>query len=346
MKKHPATVKARRARIIRFGFCGGTDCVTLVISGRAIHGYHLRRMKAAIYKKSRMGKVLEIVDLEQPVPSDNEVLLRVHAASVNPLDWRLKSPRPGVDVAGQVVAVGRAVTQFKPGDAVFGAGRGTFAEYACAAENKLAMKPEGVTFEQAAAMPIAGLTALQGLRDKGGLQPGQKVLINGASGGIGTFAVQIAKSFGAEVSGVCSTKNVEFVRSLGADRVVDYTREDFTQDSQRYDLLLDNVGNRTLSAMRRVLGPNGKCIMAGAPKKLWAVFARIFNAFFRSLFLRQNFTFFVANVKPDDLTTLCELMKAQKLTPVIDRRYPLAESSTAIAYVEEGHARAKVILTP
>jgi NADPH:quinone reductase-like Zn-dependent oxidoreductase len=303
-------------------------------------------MKAAIFKKGRVGKVLEITDLEQPVPGDNEVLLRVRAASVNPLDWRLKSPRPGVDVAGEVVAIGRAVTQFKPGDTVFGAGRGTFAEYACAAETKLAAKPEGVTFEQAAAIPIAGLTALQGLRDNGKLQPGQKVLINGASGGIGSFAVQIAKSFGADVTGVCSTRNVEFVRSLGAGRVIDYAREDFTQDSQRYDLLLDNVGNRSLSAMKRVLGPKGKCIMAGAPKKLSEVFARIFGAVFRSLLLRQNFKFFVAKIKPDDLTTLCELVKAGKLTPAIDKCYPLAECSAAIAYVEEGHARAKVIVTP
>ena len=302
-------------------------------------------MKAAVYTKAKIGKVLEIKDLEQPVPKDNEVLIRVCAASVNPLDWRMKSPRPGVDVAGRVVAAGRAVTQFKPGDSVFGAGRGAFAEYACAAEAKLATKPESVTFEQAAAMPIAGLTALQGLRDKGGLRLGQKVLINGAAGGIGTFAVQIAKSFGAEVVGVCSTKNVELVRSLGADRVMDYTREDFTQDSQRYDLLLDNVGNRTLSDMKRVLKPNGKCIMAGAPKKLWAVFVRIFKAVARSLFLRQKFTFLFAKIKRDDLTTLCELMKAAKLTPVIDRRYTLAETASAIAYVEEGHARAKVVIT-
>jgi len=302
-------------------------------------------MKAAVYTKTKSGKVLEIKDLEQPVPKDNEVLVRVFAASVNPLDWRLKSPRPGVDVAGQVVAVGRAVTQFKLGDAVFGAGRGTFAEYACAAETKLATKPESVTFEQAAAMPIAGLTALQGLRDVGGLQPGQKVLINGAAGGVGTFAVQIAKSFDTFVSGVCSTKNVELVRSLGAERVIDYTREDFTRDKERYDLLLDNVGNRTLSAMRRVLGPNGKCIMAGAPKKLSAVLARILKAYARSFFLRQKFTFFVAKIRSDDLTTLCELAKAEKLTPVIERGYPLAETASAIAYVEEGHARAKVVIT-
>ena len=303
-------------------------------------------MKTAIYTKGKLGKVIEVKDLEQPVPKDNEVLIRVHAASVNPLDWRMKSPRPGVDVAGQVVAVGQAVTRFKPGDAVFGAGRGSFAEYACAAETKLAPKPEGVSFEQAAALPIAGLTALQGLRDKGNLQPGQKVLINGAAGGIGTFAVQIAKSLGADVTGVCSTKNVELVRSLGAGRVIDYTREDFTLDSQRYDLLLDNVGNRTLSAMKRVLSPNGKCVMAGAPKELWAVFARIFKAFAWSLFFKPKCRFFVAKINPDDLTTLCGLIEAGKINPVIDRRYPLTETAAAIAYVEEGHVRAKVVITP
>ena len=303
-------------------------------------------MKAAVYSKGKLGKVLEIKDLEQPVPKDNEVLIRVRAASVNPLDWRMKSPRPGVDVAGEVIAVGRAVNQFKPGDAVFGVGRGTFAEYACAAEKNLATKPESVTFEQAAAMPVAGLTALQGLRDKGALQPGQKVLINGAAGGVGTIAVQIAKSFGADVTAVCSTKNIEFVHSLGADRVIDYTRDDFTQDSQRYDVLLDNVGNRTLSAMRGVLMPNGRCIMAGAPKTISAVLTRIFEAVARSLFLRQRFTFFIAKIKKDDLTTLGELTTARKLTPVIDRQYSLAESSAAIAYVEAGHARAKAIITP
>ena len=179
-------------------------------------------------------------------------------------------------------------------------------------EARLVPKPESLSFEQAAAVPVAGLTALQGLRDKGHLQPGQKVLINGAAGGIGTFAVQIAKSFGAKVTGVCSTKNVELVRSLGADRVIDYTRDDFTQDSERYDLLLDNVGNRTLSAMRRVLSPNGKCVMAGAPKELWAVFTRVLKAFAWSLFLRQKFTFFIAKMNRDDLTTLCGLIEAGK----------------------------------
>ena len=301
-------------------------------------------MKAAVYTKGKSGKVLELKDLDQPLPKKNEVVMLVCAASVNPLDWRMKSHRPGVDVAGQVVAVGERVTQFKPGEAVFGVCKGAFAEYACTSEDRLVPKPESVSFDQAAAVPIAGLTALQGLRDKGHLQPGQNVLINGAAGGVGTFAVQIAKSFGANVTGVCSTKNVELVRSLGADRVIDYTRDDFTHDSQRYDLLLDNVGNRTLSAMRRVLSPNGKCVMAGAPKELWAVFTRLCKAVAWSLFLRQKFTFFIAKMNRDDLTTLCGLIKAGRVTPVIDRRYPLTETADAIAYVEEGHAPAKVVI--
>jgi len=214
-------------------------------------------MKAAVYIKAKSGKVLQIMDVETPIPKDNEVLIKVRAASVNPLDWRLKSRRPGVDVAGEVVAVGKRVTDFKPGDTVFGSCGGAFAEYACASESALVRKPENLTFEQAACAPIAGLTALQGLRDKGDIQPGQKVLINGAAGGIGTFAVQIAKSLGAEVTGVCSTRNVEMVRSLGADLVVDYRQEDFTDSGRHYDLLVDNVGNRTLSALRRVMTPLG-----------------------------------------------------------------------------------------
>lgn len=301
-------------------------------------------MKAAVYRKDRTGKILEIEDIEQPVPKDNEVLLRVHAASVNPLDWRLKSPRPGVDVAGQVVAFGRRVTRFKPTDAVFGGGKGAFAEYACARESKLVSKPEGVSFEQAASVPIAGMTALQALRNEGHLQPGQKVLINGAAGGVGTFAVQIAKSFGAYVTGVCSTRNVELVRSLGADRVIDYTREDFTEDSERYDLLLDNVGNRKLSAMKRILRPNGKCVIVGAPKKMSAVFAWMLELFARSWLLQENFKFMLANINQNDLTTFAELITARKVTPVIDRRYPLRETADAMAYAEEGHARAKVVI--
>ena len=302
-------------------------------------------MKATVYTKAKSGKILEMKDLEQPVPKDNEIVVRVRAASVNPLDWRLKTDRPGVDVAGEIVAVGRMVTRFRPGDAVFGGGKGSFAEYVCASEAKLAPKPESVSFEQAASVPIAGLTALQALRDLGHLQPEQKVLINGAAGGIGTFAVQIAKSLGANVTGVCSTKNVELVRSLGADRVIDYTHEDFTQDSGRYDLLLDNVGNRTLFSMRHVLRPHGKCVMTGAPREMWRVFLRLLKAFAWPPFLRQRFKFLMANINRDDLTTLSELIKSGKVTPVIDRRYPLTQTADAIAYVEEGHARAKVIIS-
>jgi NADPH:quinone reductase-like Zn-dependent oxidoreductase len=301
-------------------------------------------MKAAVYIKNKSGKVLEIRELEQPVPRDKEIVLRVRAASVNPLDWRMKSRRPGVDVAGQVVMVGKMVTRFAPGDAVFGLCKGAFAEYACATEDKFVAIPEDVTFELVAAVPVAGLTALQGLRDKGNLKPGQKVLINGAAGGVGTFAVQIAKSFGANVTGVCSTKNVELVRSLGADRVINYTQQDFTQDRERYDVLLDNVGNRALSAMRRVLSPKGKCVMAGAPKELWAVLSRLVKGFVWSPFLRQEFRFFIAKMNRDDLTMLGGMIKAGKITPVVDRRYPLAETAAAIAYVEEGHAPGKVLI--
>ena len=302
-------------------------------------------MKAAVYSKAEGGKVLEIRDLDQPRPKDDEALLRVRAASVNPLDWRMKTERPGVDVAGEIIAVGKHVRQFKPGDAVFGGGKGSFAEYVCARESKLAPKPEGVSFEQAAAVPIAGITALQALRNAAHLQAGQKVLINGAAGGLGTFAVQIAKSFGAHVTGVCSTKNVEMVRSLGADRVIDYTCEDFTKNGERYDLLLDNVGNRKLSALKSVLRPNGRCVIAGAPKKMSAVFTWLLKIFTRSLLLRQNFKFLIANINRDDLKTVAELIATGKITPAIDRRYPLSGTADAMAYAEEGHARAKVVIT-
>jgi NADPH:quinone reductase-like Zn-dependent oxidoreductase len=302
-------------------------------------------MKAAVYTKMKSGKVLQIRDVETPVPKDNEVLIKVRAASVNPLDWRLKSRRPGVDVAGEVVAVGKRVTQFKPRDAVFGTCKGAFAEYACTSEAALVSKPDHLTFEQAACAPIAGLTALQGLRDKGDLHLGQKVLINGAAGGIGTFAVQIAKSLGAEVTGVCSARNVEMVRSLGADLVIDYTQEDFTNNGRHYDLILDNVGNRALSSFRRVMTSNGRCVMAGAPKELWAVITRVLKALAWSPFLRQKFTFFIAKLKKDDLAALRELMKTGKVTAVIDRRYQLSNTADALAYVEQGHARAKVVIS-
>ena len=305
-------------------------------------------MKAAVYKKSRSGKILEIVELQKPVPKEDEVLIGVRAASVNLLDWRMKSRRPGVDVAGQVEAIGRNVTLFNPGDAVFGGSRGAFAEYAWASESKLVLKPNNLTFEQAASVPIAGLTALQALRDKGRIKTGQRVLINGAGGGVGTFAVQIAKCFGAHVTGVCSAEKVEWVRSLGADRVIDYTRADFTREDQRYDLLLDTVGNRRVSECRRVLAPRGISVHVGAPKEMRAVLAGIpamlaWMAW--SHFSRKKVTTLLAKIKRDDLTFLCELMEAGRLTPAIGTQYPLNEAAAAIAHVEAGHARGKVVIT-
>jgi NADPH:quinone reductase-like Zn-dependent oxidoreductase len=302
-------------------------------------------MQAAVFAKTKSGKVLQIIDVEKPIPKDNEVLIKTRAASVNPLDWRLKSQRPGVDVAGEVVAAGQRVAQFKPGDAVFGTCRGAFAEYACTSEAALVSKPDKLTFEQAGCVPIAGLTALQGLRDRGNLQPGQKVLINGAAGGVGTFAVQIAKSLGAEVTGVCSTRNIEMVRSLGADVIIDYTQEDFTRTGRHYDLVLDNVGNRTFSALRHVMTPRGRCVLVGAPRELSAALARILKALVWPPFLPQKFMFFIAKLKKDDLAALCELMKTGRVTPVIDKCYQPSGIADAIGYVEQGHARAKVVVS-
>ena len=264
-------------------------------------------MKAIVYHNYGSPDVLRLEEIEKPVPNDNQVLVRVRAASVNPLDWHYmegtpyfvrlltglrkpKDTRLGVDVAGQVEAVGRNVTQFKPGDEVFGACRGAFAEYACTSESALVMKPDNVTFEQAASVPVAALTALQGLRDKGQIQPGQKVLINGAAGGVGTFAVQIAKSFGADVTGVCSTRNVDMVRSIGADRVIDYTREDFTKSGQRYDLIFDCVGNHSLSACRRVLNPKGIYAYRSEDQRRWLIgpLARPIKALVLSRFVSQE----------------------------------------------------------
>ena len=326
-------------------------------------------MKAA-YTRYGPPDVVEINDLDKPVPMDNEVLIKVRAASVNPLDWKTMTAGPyiirlllglrkpkikqlGVDVAGQVEAVGRNVTQFKPGDAVFGTCRGAFAEYACTCQSAklmksaLVMKPDNVTFEQAAAAPVAALTALQGLRDKGRIEPGQKVLINGAAGGVGTFAVQIAKSFGTDVTGVCSTRNVDMVRSIGADRVIDYTQEDFTRGEQRYDLLLDNVGNHSLSACRRVLNPKGKLIMVGAPNGVRVIdlLARLIGALVLSPFVSQKLITFIARSNEEDLTIVGELMATGKVTPIIDRRYSLSEVPEALRYLEEGHARGKVAIT-
>jgi NADPH:quinone reductase-like Zn-dependent oxidoreductase len=321
-------------------------------------------MKAIVYDRYGSPDVLKCADIEKPTPGEGEVLIKVCAASVNPYDWhfmrglpyfirlmaglsRPKARRLGVDGAGYVEAVGRNVTQFKAGDAVFGACRGAFAEYACAPERALARKPDGVTFEQAATVPIAGLTALQGLRDKGNIQAGAKVLINGAAGGVGTFAVPIAKSFGAEVTGVCSTRNVEMVRSIGADEVIDYTRQDFTMLGRRYDLIFDCMGNHSLPGYRRVMNPEGIFIGVGGATGRWmfGLIVRSISVLFLSPFLNQKFVTFMAKMNSDDLAAIAELMAAGKLTPVIDRRYGLNDVPEAIRYLEAGHARGKVVIT-
>jgi NADPH:quinone reductase-like Zn-dependent oxidoreductase len=320
-------------------------------------------MKAIGYHNTGSADVLKLEESEKPVPRDDEVLIRVHGASVNPLDYHLfrhaflrrvlsavtreKITRPGRDVAGQVEAVGRNITQFKPGDEVFGACSGSFAEYACARESALAMKPHNVSFEQAASSPVAGLTALQGLRDKGQIQPGQKILINGAAGGVGTFAVQIAKAFGAEVTGVCSTRNVEMVRSIGAHHVVDYKREDFTSSGEQYDVIFDLVANHSFSEHRRVLTPNGKYIGAGI-MGLGGSMIRLLTSRITELvlspFVSQKFPSFIAKLNHKDLTAIGALMAEGKVTPVIDRRYSLSEAAEAVSYLEEGHARGKVVI--
>lgn len=324
-------------------------------------------MKAIVYCDYGTADVLKLEDVEKPVPADDELLVRVRAAAVNPFDWHfmrgtpyivrigagLRKPvimRLGVDFAGTVEAVGRNVTKFEPGADVFGGRTGAFAEYLIVREDgAVALKPSNVTFEQAASVPIAALTALQALRDGAKLQSGQKILINGASGGVGTFAVQIAKSFGAEVTGVCSGRNTAMVRSIGADQVIDYTREDYTQSGQRYDVIMDNVGNRSLLENKRVLNPEGQYILigGGGPNEhQWiGPLAKLVEALVMRPFVSQKMGFFMAQMSKDDLTILGDLMQAGTVTPVIDRRYPLSEVPEAIRYLEEGHARGKVIIT-
>ncbi len=324
-------------------------------------------MKAITYQNYGSPDVLKCEEIEKPTAGDNQVLIKVRAASVNPLDWhyvrgtpyfmrvqsglrRPKVTRLGVDFAGTVEAVGRDVKRFRPGDEVFGGRTGAFAEYVCVREDRaVALKPANLTFEQAASVPIAAITALQGLRDRGQVQPGQKVLINGAAGGVGTFAVQIARSFGAEVTGVCSARNVDMVRSIGADRVIDYTQQDFTRTEQRYDVLLDNVGNRSLSDCRRVLNPRGRYVLIGGggpDDGRWiGPLIRVLKMLVLSRFVSQDMVFFMAQLKQEDLTLLGDLMQAGKVTPVIDRRYRLSETPEAIRYLEEGHARGKVVIT-
>ncbi len=321
-------------------------------------------MKAAIYTRYGPPHVIQIRDVEKPVPKDDEVLIRVRAAAVNPYDWHFlrgqpyamrlqsgllkpKATRLGVDVAGQVEAVGSKVTSFRPGDKVFGTCRGAFAEYGCASESSFVVKPDNLGFEQAASVPIAGLTALQSLRDKGHIQSGHRVLINGAAGGVGTFAVQIAKSFGAEVSAVCSTRNLDMVRSLGAHRVIDYTREDFTRTGQCYDLIFDLVANHSLCACRRVLNPKGIYVVAGVGpgKSVFILLGRAIVGPLLGVFVSQRFSVFGAKLKKDDLIILGELIQAGRVTPVIDRVYRLTEVPEAIRYLEQGHARGKVVIT-
>jgi NADPH:quinone reductase-like Zn-dependent oxidoreductase len=322
-------------------------------------------MKAAVYRCYGSPDVVKLESVSKPTLEDDRMLVKIHAASVNPLDWHYMRGKPyfmrvasgmgtpedirlGVDFAGTVEAVGKSVQQFKPGDAVFGGADGSFADYVqVRAAGSVAAKPANLTFEQAAAVPIAAVTALQALRDVGKLQAGQKVLVNGASGGVGTFAVQIAKALGAEVTAVCSTRNVATARSIGADRVIDYTQEDFTKGAQRYDLIIDNVGSHSLSDYRHVLTPKGILVMVGAPSDepwLGPLSASIKAALF-SPFVSQKLSFFLADLNHDDLNILAQLAAAGKLTPVIDRRYPLGETAAAIGYVEAGHARGKVVIT-
>nr|UXE46251.1 L-threonine 3-dehydrogenase [uncultured bacterium] len=319
-------------------------------------------MKAIVYRGFGSPAILKYEEIAKPTPANDEVLIRVRTASLNPVDWRLmrggpllvrmlfssrapKIKQPGVDVAGEVEAVGKEVTQFKPGDAVFGLCRGAFSEYACAHPSKLALKPAQVSFEQAASIPVAALTALQGLRDKGQLQPGQEVLVNGASGGVGTFAVQLAKHLGARVTAVCSTQNLEMVRSLGADEVIDYTRQDFTRNGRRYDVILDCVGNHSAWACRRALNPQGICAIAGAPKEFRKILALMLQAFLLPRFVRQKFVMYLAKMNQPDLNLIADLIARGKVTPVIDRRYRLNHVPEAVAYLEQGHARGKVIMT-
>jgi NADPH:quinone reductase-like Zn-dependent oxidoreductase len=320
-------------------------------------------MKAIVHERYGRPDVLELRDVDRPVAEDNQVLIRVHASSVNPVEWYgvtgpyfarigngMRKPSDvtvGADLAGRVEAIGRDVKDFQPGDEVYGVSGASWAEYACARADRLALKPAKLSFEEAAAVPIAAITALQGLRDKGQLQPGQKVLINGASGGVGTFAVQIAKALGAEVTAVCSARNVEQARSLGADRVVDYTQEDFTKIGERHDLMLDIAGSRSFLACRRVLTPEATFVVVGGRMTYRGLgpLPHIAGTILKSRGRSQTVTFFVAKITTEDLAFLGELLEAGKVKPVIDRTYQLSEASDALAYLGEGHARGKVIIT-
>ena len=320
-------------------------------------------MKAAVYTAYGGPEVVQIADVPTPTPKDDEVLVRVRAVALNPLDWRVMrgspyifrkmyggfrgpSLRPGRDVAGDVEAVGKNVTRFKAGDAVFGFCRGGLAEYACMPESRIVHKPPNVTYEQGACVPVAGITALQALRDHGQLRAGQSVLINGASGGVGTFAVQMVKAMGASVTAVCSERNANLLTSLGADRVVDYTRTDFTTASEMYDLIIDNVGNHSLSAYRRVLAHNGRCVIVGAPKRLsmLGLLRYLAEPKLRSRAGSQTFITFITKANDRDLPIIAAWMAEGKVMPAIDSIYPLREAAAAIAHLEAGHACGKVLV--
>jgi NADPH:quinone reductase-like Zn-dependent oxidoreductase len=310
--------------------------------------------------------VVTLREVEKPIPTDNQILIKVRAASLNAADGHLlrgfvamrpftgmrkpKDSRFGIDCAGTVETVGKNVTQFKAGDQVFGAANGAMADYACASERTLVTKPENITFEQAGCVAVAGLTALQGLRNQGNIRPGQKVLINGASGGVGTFAVQIAKAFGAEVTAVCSARNLEQARAIGADHVIDYQKEDFTRSELRYDVIFDNVCNHSIAERRRVLRPAGICVLAGMGSAgkhegQWARLGGNLKAFVVSPFIAEKFKVFIGKLLNADLAVLRDLMQEGKLTPVIDQQYPMAETAAALRYLEEGHARGKIVIT-
>jgi NADPH:quinone reductase-like Zn-dependent oxidoreductase len=319
-------------------------------------------MKAILFRKYGSPDVLELTEVEKPAPNDDQVLIKIVASAANPLDWHgmrgepfiarmgngLRKPRDqrlGADLAGRVEAVGKNVTEFKPGDEVFGAvGAGGFAEYVCTREKNLALKPSNISFEEAAAAPVVGFTALQGLRDAGKIQPGQRVLINGAAGGIGTFAVQLAKSYGTEVTGVCSTRNLDMVRSFGADHVVDYTREDFSRTGRKYDLIYDTIGNRSVADYRRALKPRGTCVIAG-----FTSLGRLFEHMVLGPLTSRNRDqkvgmMGISNGNKEDLLCIRELLATGRVISVIDRCYPLRETAEAIRYLETLHARGKVII--
>ena len=321
-------------------------------------------MKAIVQDTYGSPDVLKLREIDKPKVGDDEALVRVHAAGVDRGVWHLmtglpyltrlafglrapKTPFPGMDVAGIVEAVAKNVTRFQPGDEVFGIGKGTFAEYARAPERKLAHKPASLTFEQAAVLAISGLTALQSLRDHGRIEPGQEVLIVGASGGVGTYAVQIAKAFGAHVTGVCSTTKVDMVRSIGADHVIDYTREDFADGEQTYDLILDIGGSSSLSRLRRALRTRGTLVLVGGEGggRWLGVVSRLLRARLLSPFVGQNMRAFLSSENHEDMSVLAELVESGRLTPVIDRTYPLAEVPEAMRYLKEGHVRGKVVIT-